>query len=344
MSPQRKKKKVSLKDIARQVGVSTALVSYVLNNKREDRISKEVAGKIRSTAKKLNYRTNQIARSLKTNKTATLGLIVADISNPFFSQLARFIEDQAAINHYTVIFGSSDENGQKSKNLVDIFIDRQVDGLIIAPAENTEPQLRALRKTGTPFVLVDRYFPGLKCSYVALDNFQAAREAVKHLIHEGNRRIGLVTFKTNFFHIAERKNGYAAALKEADIPINKKWIREVDMTNPAPEVEKAIADMLNLSSPPDALFFATNALFIQAMKYITRHGIKVPDQIAIVSFDETEASELFYAPPTYVRQPIKEMGQLATRILIENMDTRHIEQIHLPGELVINASSKRSLL
>jgi len=341
MSPQPQKKKASLKDIAREVGVSTALVSYVLNNKREDRISKEVAGKIRSTAKKLNYRTNQIARSLKTNKTATLGLIVADISNPFFSQLARFIEDQAAVNHYTVIFGSSDENGQKSKNLTDVFLDRQVDGLIITPAENTEPQLRALQKTGTPFVLVDRYFPGLKCSYVALDNFQAAREAVRHLIHEGNKRIGLITFKTNFFHLIERKNGYTAALKEAGIPLNKKWIREVDMANPAPEVEKAIADMLAQPARPEALFFATNALFIHAMKYITRQGIKVPDEIAIVSFDETEASELFYAPPTYIKQPIKEMGQLATRMLIENIERRHIEQVHLPGELIINSSSIR---
>jgi len=336
-----RKKKVSLKDIAQEVGVSTALVSYVLNNKREDRISKEVAGKIRSTAKKMNYRTNQIARSLKTNKTATLGLIVADIYNPFFSQLARYIEDQAATSHYTVIFGSSDENEQKSKNLINVFLDRQVDGLIIAPAENTESQLRSLQRTGTPFVLVDRYFPDLKNSYVALDNFRASKDAVAHLIREGNDRIGLVTFKTSFTHIGERKNGYIAALKESGIAVNKKWIREVDMTDVAAGAEKAVADMLNLPSPPKALFFATNALFISGMRYITQRGIRVPGEMAIVSFDETEASELFYAPPTYVKQPIREMGQLATRILIKNIEKKSIEQVQLAGELVINRSSVR---
>src|SRR5258708_2595280 len=185
------KKKISLKDIAEQVGVSTALVSYVLNNKRENRVSKAVARKIRATAKKLNYRTNYIARSLKTNKTSTLGLLVADISNPFFSHLARIIEDEAAKNNYIVLFCSSDENASKSQNLIDVFLDRQVDGLIIAPVENTGAQIRSLRKTGTPFVLIDRYFPGIRCNYVALDNFKAAHMAVKHLITEGNRRIGL---------------------------------------------------------------------------------------------------------------------------------------------------------
>ncbi|MBN9381533.1 MAG: substrate-binding domain-containing protein [Chitinophagaceae bacterium] len=336
-----RKKKVSLKDIAQQVGVSTALVSYVLNNKREDRISKEVAKKIRSTAKKMNYRTNQIARSLKTNKTATLGLIVADISNPFFSQLARFIEDQAAAANYTVIFASSDENEQKSQNLINVFLDRQVDGLIIAPAENTKPQIRALQRSATPFVLVDRYFPDLKCSYVALDNFQAAREAVRHLIREGNRRIGLITFKTSFFHINERRNGYLSALREAGIPINKKWIREINMADPAPGIKKAVADMLALPTRPEALFFSTNMLYIQGMIYLRQQGIKVPDEIAIVSFDETEASELFDVPPTYIRQPIREMGQQATRILIENIERRHTRQVHLPGELIINTSSIR---
>src|SRR5205085_9380454 len=124
-------KKPSLKDIAQKVGVSTALVSYVLNNQKEGRIGKEVAQKIRDTATELNYRTNQIAKSLKTNKTFTIGLIVADISNPFSSGLARKIEEEADRNNYTVIFGSSDENAIRSNKLIDTFLNRQVDGLII---------------------------------------------------------------------------------------------------------------------------------------------------------------------------------------------------------------------
>src|SRR2546423_9040838 len=147
------RKKTSLKDIAERVGVSTALVSYVLNNQKEGRISKTVAQKIRDTAKQLNYSTNQIAKSLKTNKTYTIGLIVSDISNPFSSSLARIIEDEAEKNNYTVIFGSSDESAERSWKLINVLLNRQVDGFIIASAENAESQIVYLKENEIPFVL-----------------------------------------------------------------------------------------------------------------------------------------------------------------------------------------------
>ncbi|MCH5600487.1 LacI family DNA-binding transcriptional regulator [Niabella ginsengisoli] len=137
--------KVSMKDIAREVGVSVALVSYVLNNRFENRINKDVAEKIRKTAKKLQYRPNQIAKSLKTNKTFTIGLIVADISNPFSSTLARIIEDEGAKYGYTVIFGSSDEDLTKFENLTNAFLNRQVDGLIMLPPEGAEDFIIGLK-------------------------------------------------------------------------------------------------------------------------------------------------------------------------------------------------------
>ncbi|HEV7622436.1 MAG TPA: LacI family DNA-binding transcriptional regulator, partial [Flavisolibacter sp.] len=145
--------KVSLKDIAQKVGVSTALVSYVLNNQKVDRINKQLAQKIKETAIELNYRTNHIARSLKTNKTFTIGLIVSNISNPFSSALARIIEDEAGQQNYTVLFSSSDENEHKSLKLINVFLDHQVDGLIIAPTENAASQLSLLIENEIPFVL-----------------------------------------------------------------------------------------------------------------------------------------------------------------------------------------------
>ena len=192
-------KKVSLKDIANKVGVSTALVSYVLNNQKEGRISKEVAQKIRDTAKRLNYRTNQVAKSLKTNKTYTIGLVVADISNPFFSSLARIIEDAADQNNYTVIFGSSDENPKKSGKLMETLLNRQVDGLIISPPQNSESQIEYLIEEDIPFVLIDRYFPAIKTNYVAIDNYKAAYKAVKHLIDTGRTKIGMITYESSIF-------------------------------------------------------------------------------------------------------------------------------------------------
>lgn len=210
-------KKISLKDIANRVGVSTALVSYVLNNQKEGRINKEVAQKIRETAKQLNYRTNQVARSLKTNKTYTIGLIVADISNPFFSALARIIEDEADNNNYTVIFGSSDENSKKSEKLMETFLNRQVDGLIIAPPENSESQIQYLQEQDIPFVLIDRYFPDIKTNWVAIDNYTAAYKAVKHFIDIGRKKIGMITFNSSIFTIEERTRGYLSAMKQNGI-------------------------------------------------------------------------------------------------------------------------------
>src|SRR5688500_12905366 len=183
------KKKVSLKDIAQKVGVSIALVSYVLNNKKEGRISKEIAEKIKATAKKLDYRPNQIAKSLKTNRTNTIGLIVADISNPFSSSLARIIEDEADSQGYTVIFGSSDERSDRCKKLVDTLLNRQVDGLIILPPAEFEEGINELKQQQIPFVIVDRYFPDIEANVVKLDNCKAAIEAVTHLLDSGRRKI-----------------------------------------------------------------------------------------------------------------------------------------------------------
>ena len=223
------KKKVCLKDIAQKVGVSIALVSYVLNNQKLSRINKDVAQKIKDVAKELNYRTNQIARSLKTNKTFTIGLIVADISNPFFSGLARIIEDEAEKNNYTVIFGSSDEKAEKSLKLINVLVNRQVDGFIIAPAENTASQILYLQENEIPFVLVDRYYPDIKASHVAIDNYKASYTAVSHVINNDRKRIGMITYDTTMFHLQERKKGYIDALKEKGLPFKKNWLKQINI-------------------------------------------------------------------------------------------------------------------
>ena len=230
-------RKTSLKDIASEVGVSTALVSYVLNNLKEGRISKEIAQKIREAAQRLNYRPNQIAKSLKTNKTFTIGLIVADISNPFSSTLARIVEDEANKFNYTVIIGSSDENQQKSAKLIDTLLNRQVDGLIISPPADSEAQMTELKNQDIPFVLLDRYFPSVKTNYVALNNHAAALMATEHLIDSGCRRIGMINYKTRLFHLQERKRGYLTALKKHEMAFRKTWLRQVDIANNKFEIE-----------------------------------------------------------------------------------------------------------
>ena len=334
-------KRISLKDIAQAVGVSTTLVSYVLNNQKENRISKTVAQKIRAKARELNYQPNQIAKSLKTNKTRTLGLLVADIANPFSSSMARIIEDEANRQNYTVIFGSSDENAQKGQKLINTFLNRQVDGLLIAAAEGMEAQIIDLQQRGIPFVLIDRYFPHLRTNYVALDNYQSIYIAVQHLIDRGYQRIGMVTFKTSLFHINERARGYQAALNENNIRFQKRWLKEVRGDNLTAEVAKAIREFRAGQQTVEAIVFASNSLSMQGLKQIKLLNLNVPEEIALVGFDETEAYDLFYAPLTFIRQPLQAMGELATRILLETLATANqITQANLEATIVVQASTQ----
>ena len=333
-------KKVSLKDIANRVGVSTALVSYVLNNQREGRIRKEVAQKIRDTARQLNYRANLTARSLKTNKTFTIGLVVADISNPFFSTLARIIEDAADRDNYTVIFGSSDESPMKSAKLIETFLNRQVDGLIISPPENSEQQVESLIREDIPFVLIDRYFPGLKTNYVAIDNHKAAYEAVQHFIERGRKRIAMITYKTSIFTISDRARGYQTALDEQGISFDKSLVKKLSGDDLGNSVKNAIDELLQEPGGIDALLFGSNTLAVAGLKYLNSLAIKIPHELAIISFDETEAFDLFYAPLTFIKQPLQEIGEIATRILLKNIGRNNeLTQLNLPAKLITREST-----
>lgn len=335
-------KKVSLKDIAKAVGVSTALVSYVLNNKeKEARVGKEIAEVIRKKAAELNYQPNQIAKSLKSGKSFTIGLIVADISNPYFANIARTIEDEAKKHNYTVIFGSSDENAEKSLDLINVLIKRQVDGFIIAPTEQSETQINYLIKSNIPFVLIDRYFPKIKTNYIATDNFSAAYEATTHLVNNGYERIGMIAYKSGLVHMQERVKGYKTALKDAKagVPL----LKEVDYNNVNLDVEKKIEELIHTRQKIDALFFATNTLSIHGLKYLNKKQWKVPNDIAVVCFDEGDAFDFFYCPLTYVEQPLIRVGKEAVGLLIEHINN-HVadkKQISLASRLVVRASSVR---
>ncbi|MDP4130245.1 MAG: substrate-binding domain-containing protein [Bacteroidota bacterium] len=338
-------RKVSIKDIAKQVGVSTALVSYVLNNKeKEARVGKEVAEKVRRAARKLNYQPNLIARSLQSGRTQTLGLIVADISNPFFSYIARVIEDAANQHGYTVIIGSSDEQASKSATLIGAFLNRQVDGLIIAPAEQSEKQLRTLLNDGFPFVLIDRYFPGLSANSVHIDNYRSAYDASEHLIRKGYRRIAMVAYETALPHMQERIRGYLAALKANGIRTKRNWMMKTGFTNLDQDVQTGLRKMLDGKERPDAFFFATNSLAVAGLKYIYREGIRVPEELGIISFDESDVFDFFYAPVTYVRQSIEDIGKTALDLLMKQMKNPNgkKEQILIDTKLIIRKSTART--
>lgn len=335
-------KKISLKDIASHVGVSIALVSYVLNGReKEARVGQEMAERVRKAALELNYQPNFIARSLKSGKTNTIGLIVADISNPFFSNIARIIEDEAKKHGYIVIFGSSDESFEKSADLVDVFLNRQVDAFIIAPAAKTEKQIRRLKSLKVPFVLIDRYFPEIKADTVMTNNFDAAFQAVEHLAGTGRKRIAMVSYDLELAHLQERENGYAEALKTNKISPKEGWLLQVSFQNMAEEVADGLHKLLSPAPKVDAIFFATNSLAVAGLKVINNLKITVPDDVAIISFDESDAFDFFYAPVTYVKQSIYEIGREAVDIAIRRIEkgVGKYERKVVDAQLMVRAST-----
>lgn len=338
----KKNKKVSLKDIAKEVGVSIATVSYVLSNGKSGRVSEDMSKTIKEVAKKRNYRPNRIAQSLKSGKTNTIGLVLADISNPFFASIARIIEDEAAKLNYTVIFGSSDEKAEKSLQLIEFLSSRQVDGFIIAPSEGSESQIKNLKSQNIPFVLIDRYFPEIKSNYVIVDNFKASFQAVEQLVKSGKKEIAMLAYSGGLFHMQERIRGYQTVLKENELSTDNQLLKKIDFENISKDVKLAIDTLISRKVKIDAIFFATNTLAIHGLKYLNEIGLIVPTDIGIVSFDEGEAFDFYYCPLTYVRQPLLKMGKKAVQILADQISgskTDQVRQICIDAELIVRESS-----
>lgn len=328
------------------MGVSIASVSYVINNKeKEGRVGAGIAEKIRKVATELNYQPNFIAKSLKSGKTKTIGLIVADISNPFFSNIARIIEDEAKQHGYIVIFGSSDENTKNLQDLIDVFINRQVDAFIIAPTANAESEIKFLQKMNVPVVLIDRYFSGLDIDCVHINNFQAAFSAVGHLIKVGRRKIAIVTYNTTLPHMQERKKGYEEALKASGVLFKSEWVIKADYKNIHNDVSTGIHNLLYPEVQIDALFFTTNSLAVEGLKKINETGIKVPDELAVISFDQSDAFDLFYSPVTYVSQSLSDIGKEAVKLVINRINNNKKKQVNviIESKLVLRDSCGRNL-
>ncbi len=338
-------KKTSLSDIAKHLGVSKTLVSFVLNGKgKEFRISEDICKKVLQVAKDLNYQPNRIAQGLRTGKTNTIGLIIADIANPFFGILGRVIEQEAARYGYRVIFCSSDENPEKSRQQIAMLQQSQVDGYIISPPMNSEEQIRVLALGQVPLVLIDRYFPEIECSYIVVDNFDAAYQATNHLLARGRKKIANITINLNLVNMKERTEGYKQALRDASIPVDESLIKVLPFSHENKDVAKAIKELVGKpgSKKVDAILFSTSKLGINGIESITAMGLKIPDDIAIVSFDNPDAYKICVSPVTVVNQPLKEIGKTAVQLIINELKhpetITKIQKIILKTDLIVRKS------
>lgn len=310
------KKRTSIKDIAEKVGVSVSLVSYVLNGKgKEHRVSDEMVEKVLQAAQELHYRPNMAARSLRTGKTKTLGLVVADISNPFFAKLARRIENIAWEKDYQVIFGSSDESKDKFEKLTSVFIEKQVDGMIVTPAADCGDAVMQFVHRNIPIVMLDRHIDGIPVSSVQADNVAAGYALTSYLLRKGRKRIAFLAYNMKLSNIRGRYEGYRKALCDAGMSASDEILQSVEFEN----FEKGVTAALKEISvrEADAIVFATNRIAAQSLSVLPKiEGL--PKNLLLTGVDHPEF-RMSDMPVYYVEQPIEEMGEKALELLFEQI-------------------------
>lgn len=330
-------KKVSIKDIAAEVKLSKTTVSFILNGKGEaNNISKETIKRVLRVAQKLNYQPNYFAKSLSLGKSNTIGLIIPHITDPFFSEIATIIETIAAEHEYTVVYGSTNEDTDREKKLINTFIQKQVDGLIIASSLLNENDILNLQKAKYPFILIDRYYSKLNTSYVVVENELGSYSIVNSLIKKKRKCIAVITASRYLNLMQERENGYKRALNEHNIPFNKELIKEVDLNDIESCVYKAIAELSSSYPQLDAIFFTTHYMVPYGLKYLKEKNKTIPNDIAICCFGDSTDLKFFVPSITAIPMPAKQIGKEAIRILLKEISSNsdYIEQIKLPVNII----------
>jgi LacI family transcriptional regulator len=340
-------KKVSISDIARKAGVSVSTVSFVMNDKAvKMRISREVIEKVENVAREMGYRPNQLARGLRTGKTRTIGLIVENISNAFFATLAKSIEDEAKKYDYKVVYCSTDNDEEKARELINMLSQRQVDGYIITPTPELAQEIRKLQAENKPVVLIDRYFPEHdEIPAVLVDNYEGVAKGTEYLIGKGYSKIALVTIENEMAHMKDRLQAYYDVLSRHGIAVDEALVNIVPYHAGR---EKSLEQIRNLlkgaGTSMDAVFFLTNYLGVLGIEAIKSMQIRIPEQVAVLCFDDNDIFRLYTPTISVIRQPIEAIGQQAMCTLIERL--KHTggeafpitEPVQLTSELIARES------
>ncbi|WP_131536342.1 LacI family DNA-binding transcriptional regulator [Pedobacter nototheniae] len=338
------KEKILIKDIASQLNVSITTVSFVINGKaKEKNISDALAKRVMDLVEKLDYQPNALAKSLRTGKTKILGFLVDDISEPFFSGIARFIDEKASEMGYKILFSSTRNDKKKAIELLQIFKDRHVDGYIIALPEGLEEEISKLIQSNHPVVLFDRYVPELKSDYVVIDNQGSTYEATQHLIFNGYKNIGFITIDTEQQQMIDRLAGYEQAINENKLTLHTKKLNYVDSADSI----KQMTQFFNTEEGLDAVIFAANYICMDGLRTFKQMEINILEDLAVVSFDDFELLEFCNPPVTAIAQPVKAIAErimktLLSKLNAEKRSTDYMESV-LPAILNIRGSSARKI-
>jgi LacI family transcriptional regulator len=327
----------NLVEVARRARVSISTVSRTINN--TGKISAETQEHVRRVMRELGYKPNRVARRLRAGgKCHLLGLIIPNIQNPFFADLARGVEDVAYRNNFAVLLCNYDEDPEKERFYLDVMEQESVDGVILPPIHENDPAVLRMARSGLPMVCVDRALADATIDKVEIDNQRGAFEAVTHLIGSGHRRIGLISGPADSSTGRERLIGYRAALAQAGVEVTEELIRYGDYKQ---ESGRRLADdLLTLPTPPTALFVSNNLMTIGTLEAIFARQLRIPDDIALIGFDDLPLAAVFNPPLTVVRQPAYEVGRAAAELLLKRLEdpTRPATSLKLLPQLIVRGS------
>lgn len=329
--------RATIKDVAREAGVSINTVSRALNGKPD--VNSETKRLVLEAAERLKYTPNKLARGLRSNKTGVIGVIVADIANPFFSAVVKGMGKAAKELGYSIILQDTGENYKNEEEAIQIMISEQVDGLLITPVQTEKRSIHMLQESGIPFVLVARHFNDLDTDYVVADDVQGGYLATAHLIEKGHEKIAFINGPAYNSSAIERFQGYKKALEEHDIELNEKLMRNGALTmEDGYTYGKAL--LMDHDPQPTALFTFSDFVALGAMKAVHELGLRIPDDIAIVGYDDIDFAFCLESPLTTIRFPKREIGEEAISVVEKKIDgqKRH-SHLEIPVELVIRQSS-----
>lgn len=333
-SRHRQDRRFTLRDVAREAGVSIKTVSRVVN--KEPHVNPATAARVSEVVERLNYRPNEMARSLKVHRSRTIGLMVDDISNPFMASCAQAIEAVARKRGYALILCDSHADLETEGDYIELLVQRQVDGLLLVPAHGDNVHLETEQQAGLPIVAFDRPAEGVQADTVLVQNRTGAREATEHLIWHGHERIAFIGDVRHYYTARKRLEGYKEALEAANLePIHSLDVHSIELG------EQVTKGFLEASDPPTALFAANILTALGALRATEHLGLRVPEDLAMIGFDDFELSHVLRPRFTLVHQPTAELGRSAAEMLFDRLDGEgrpEHQRLVLPTELVVRES------
>ncbi|HSV87857.1 MAG TPA: LacI family DNA-binding transcriptional regulator, partial [Bacteroidales bacterium] len=300
--------------------------------------------RVRQRIRELNYKPNMLARGFRTGKTNTIGLIVSDISNRFYSRIARNLEDLAWSHGYTVVVCSTEEKIEKEQEQIRLLRDRKLDGLIISSSQDNVECFEKLLEENIPHVLIDRSFDNLSSASVSVDNFGGARLAARHLLQQGFRKIALVAITPGHIStIRDRCKGFLEALTEEGISIPNDWMILVPFNNIEATIKEKIQNLYQAGKLPEAFFTLNNNLTAECMINLNKLSVEIPKQVALIGFDDVSYFRLTNPSVSVIAQPIEKISETAFDLLLRqiegNTNAETVFSVKLPVEIIIRESS-----